>query len=71
MLDLGERIFERERIVDGKSCLIPCRSEHVPRSDLCVSLKFVFLGGCCGNDAKKTVIGGWVWAWAFVTDVQS
>ncbi|XP_074636713.1 flotillin-2a-like [Acropora palmata] len=28
-------------------------------------------GGCCGNDAKKTVIGGYVWAWAFVTDVQS
>lgn len=28
-------------------------------------------GGCCGNDAKKTVIGGWVWAWWLVTDVQS
>lgn len=28
-------------------------------------------GGCCGNDAKKTVIGSWVWAWWLVTDVQS
>lgn len=35
------------------------------------SNQFLTLGGCCGSDAKKTVIGGWVWAWAFVTDVQA
>ena len=32
---------------------------------------FVFNpGGCCGADTKKTVIGGWAWAWALVSDVQ-
>ncbi|XP_022667775.1 flotillin-2-like [Varroa jacobsoni] len=27
-------------------------------------------GGCCGNSAKKMVVGGWAWAWWLVTDVQ-
>lgn len=31
----------------------------------------VVSGGCCGADTKKTVIGGWAWAWALVSDVQS
>ncbi|XP_031551658.1 flotillin-2a-like [Actinia tenebrosa] len=31
----------------------------------------VVSGGCCGAGNKKTVIGGWAWAWAFVTDVQA
>ncbi|EDO37688.1 predicted protein [Nematostella vectensis] len=31
----------------------------------------VVSGGCCGSAAKKTVIGGWAFAWACVTDVQS
>ncbi|XP_071945803.1 flotillin-2-like [Antedon mediterranea] len=30
----------------------------------------VVSGGCCGNEAKKYVIGGWAWAWCAVTDVQ-
>ena len=30
----------------------------------------MFIGGCCGSQKKKTVIGGWAWAWACVTDVQ-
>lgn len=31
----------------------------------------VVSGGCFGSRAKKTVVGGWAWAWAFVSDVQS
>ena len=27
-------------------------------------------GGCCGSTSKKTVVGGWAWAWWLVTDVQ-
>ncbi|KAA0201957.1 hypothetical protein HAZT_HAZT001426 [Hyalella azteca] len=27
-------------------------------------------GGCCGATTKKTIVGGWAWAWWFVTDVQ-
>ncbi|KAG8177975.1 hypothetical protein JTE90_012661 [Oedothorax gibbosus] len=27
-------------------------------------------GGCCGSSEKNTVVGGWVWAWWLVTDVQ-
>ncbi|XP_066296609.1 flotillin-2-like [Branchiostoma lanceolatum] len=30
----------------------------------------VVSGGCCGADTRKTVIGGWAWAWWLVTDVQ-
>ncbi|XP_070573029.1 flotillin-2-like isoform X1 [Ptychodera flava] len=30
----------------------------------------VVSGGCCGATSKKTVIGGWAWAWCLVTDVQ-
>ncbi|XP_006819994.1 flotillin-2-like [Saccoglossus kowalevskii] len=30
----------------------------------------VVSGGCCGANSKKTVIGGWAWAWCLVTDVQ-
>ncbi|MCL4144924.1 UNVERIFIED_CONTAM: hypothetical protein GTU68_003803, partial [Idotea baltica] len=29
-----------------------------------------FAGGCCGATSKKTIVGGWAWAWWFVTDVQ-
>lgn len=28
-------------------------------------------GGCCGAQSKKTIIGGWGWAWCMVTDVQT
>jgi len=31
----------------------------------------VISGGCCGAQTKKTIIGGWGWAWCLVTDVQS
>jgi len=31
----------------------------------------VISGGCCGAQSKKTIIGGWGWAWCLVTDVQS
>jgi len=27
-------------------------------------------GGCCGSTGKKKVIGGYAWAWWFVTDTQ-
>ncbi|ESO09353.1 hypothetical protein HELRODRAFT_185339 [Helobdella robusta] len=30
----------------------------------------VISGGCCGAQNKRTIIGGWGWAWWFVTDVQ-
>ena len=29
------------------------------------------LGGCCGQRVKRTIVGGWAWAWALVSDVQS
>lgn len=28
-------------------------------------------GGCFGSTKKRTIVGGWAWAWWFVTDVQS
>lgn len=31
----------------------------------------VISGGCCGAESKKTIIGGWGWAWCLVTDVQT
>ena len=32
---------------------------------------FVILsGGCCGSTKKRTIVGGWAWAWWLVTDVQ-
>jgi len=30
----------------------------------------VISGGCCGAQNRTTIIGGWGWAWWFVTDVQ-
>ncbi|KAB7496481.1 Flotillin-2 [Armadillidium nasatum] len=30
----------------------------------------VVSGGCCGATSKSTIVGGWAWAWWFVTDVQ-
>ncbi|KAI8115432.1 Flotillin-2 [Lucilia cuprina] len=30
----------------------------------------IFLGGCCGSTKKRTIVGGWAWAWWLVTDVQ-
>jgi uncharacterized membrane protein YqiK len=29
-----------------------------------------FTGGCCGSTKKRTIVGGWAWAWWLVTDVQ-
>lgn len=32
---------------------------------------FLFIpGGCCGPTKKRTIVGGWAWAWWMVTDVQ-
>lgn len=31
---------------------------------------FFILGGCCGSTRKRTIVGGWAWAWWLVTDVQ-
>ena len=28
-------------------------------------------GGCCGSARKRTIVGGWAWAWNCVTDVQT
>uniref|UniRef100_A0A8C5PMK6 Flotillin n=1 Tax=Leptobrachium leishanense TaxID=445787 RepID=A0A8C5PMK6_9ANUR len=30
----------------------------------------VVSGGCCGNDSKQYVYGGWAWAWWCVSDTQ-
>ncbi|KAI8033263.1 hypothetical protein M5D96_013979, partial [Drosophila gunungcola] len=30
----------------------------------------LFPGGCCGSTKKRTIVGGWAWAWWLVTDVQ-
>ena len=30
----------------------------------------VISGGCCGNQGKKYLVGGYGWAWCFVTEVQ-
>lgn len=30
----------------------------------------LFTGGCCGSTKKRTIVGGWAWAWWLVTDVQ-
>jgi len=30
----------------------------------------VVSGGCCGSNNKRTIVGGWAWAWACVTDAQ-
>ncbi|XP_050528491.1 flotillin-2 [Daktulosphaira vitifoliae] len=27
-------------------------------------------GGCCGSTKRTTIVGGWTWAWWFITDVQ-
>ncbi|XP_066934338.1 flotillin-2-like [Clytia hemisphaerica] len=31
----------------------------------------VVSGGCFGQRAKRTIVGGWAWAWSCVSDVQS
>lgn len=31
---------------------------------------FLVLGGCCGSMKRTTIVGGWAFAWWFVTDVQ-
>jgi flotillin len=31
---------------------------------------FTITGGCCGSTKKRTIVGGWAWAWWLVTDVQ-
>ncbi|KAK8382667.1 hypothetical protein O3P69_015469 [Scylla paramamosain] len=33
-------------------------------------LRMSAMCGCCGATSKKTIVGGWAWAWWFVTDVQ-
>lgn len=38
-----------------------------------ITILIVFLyssGGCCGSTRKRTIVGGWAWAWWLVTDVQ-
>ncbi|XP_026988694.1 flotillin-2a isoform X2 [Tachysurus fulvidraco] len=30
----------------------------------------VVSGGCCGSDKKSYTVGGWVWAWWLLTDIQ-
>lgn len=34
------------------------------------SLSSLLAGGCCGSTKKRTIVGGWAWAWWLVTDVQ-
>ncbi|KAH8384988.1 hypothetical protein KR093_004754, partial [Drosophila rubida] len=33
-------------------------------------LRSCLAGGCCGSTKKRTIVGGWAWAWWLVTDVQ-
>ncbi|THD20873.1 Flotillin [Fasciola hepatica] len=42
---------------------------------MCAVIKFLksslsSAGGCCGAARVRTIIGGWAWAWWFVTQVQ-
>lgn len=37
---------------------------------LSLSLSLSLAGGCCGSTKKRTIVGGWAWAWWLVTDVQ-
>ena len=30
----------------------------------------VISGGCCGNEGKKYIVGGYGWAWCLVTETQ-
>lgn len=39
-------------------------------TNLCLPIFFIFTGGCCGSTRKRTIVGGWAWAWWLVTDVQ-
>ena len=34
------------------------------------AIKLYFSGGCCGSENKRTIVGGYAWAWACVTDTQ-
>lgn len=43
------------------------------KSILFCEFKFILKlisGGCCGSTKKRTIVGGWAWAWWLVTDVQ-
>lgn len=31
---------------------------------------FHYSGGCCGSTRKRTIVGGWAWAFWLVSDVQ-
>ncbi|XP_050434796.1 flotillin-2 isoform X1 [Adelges cooleyi] len=33
-------------------------------------VSYPYVGGCCGSTKRNTVVGGWAWAWWFITDVQ-
>lgn len=35
-----------------------------------INNNFLISGGCCGSTRKRTIVGGWAWAWWLVTDVQ-
>lgn len=35
-----------------------------------IQLFIILIGGCCGSTRKRTIVGGWAWAWWLVTDVQ-
>merc|ERR1711936_21619 len=68
---LSPSIWYRKSLKIIKSRLLKIRTKIMgniytrgPNTALVVS------GGCFGGSAKKTVVGGWAWAWWFVTDVQ-
>jgi hypothetical protein len=44
-------------------------NRHLPAATYRVFFS-VFSGGCCGSTKKRTIVGGWAWAWWLVTDVQ-
>ncbi|EDS29168.1 flotillin-2 [Culex quinquefasciatus] len=49
---------------------IPVRCEFRADGEVSSLLHSKVIGGCCGSTKKRTIVGGWAWAWWLVTDVQ-
>jgi hypothetical protein len=48
-------------------------NDHEPlqiSSNKIILFLYYFTGGCFGATTKKTIVGGWTFAWWLVTDVQ-
>merc|ERR1711936_418230 len=68
---LSPSIWYRKSLKIIKSRLLKIRTKIMGNIYTCgPNTALVVSGGCFGGSAKKTVVGGWAWAWWFVTDVQ-